>query len=447
MAGLINVCFPDDQHEGTEATIAQWLVRPGDKVAAHAPIVEIETDKVVVEVAAPAAGRIADIKILRDGKVSPGDVLCTINTEADDEHAGPERAAAVGESGSTSEDPDNANRHGTGKSGFGNDDSRQHPTMHQTGLSPAVRQRVMQYGLDLTGIAGSGRNGRITLSDIEPLISAQDQAAHSHSDSRSDSGFDSRSGQSASTRSTKPARPSFMPSAKGVGSDIIPHDRMRKRIAENMVASLMHTAPHVTAVFEADLSAIMKHQSEHKAAFANHGTPLTLTVYFVAAAIAALHKVPSINSRWFDDHLEIFHAINIGIGTALGDKGLIVPVLHHAETMNLKGIAKALNDVTERARSNQLKPDDVRGGTFTISNHGVSGSLIATPIIINQPQSAILGVGKIEKRVKVRQVDGQDVIAIRPMCYVSLTIDHRVIDGHQTNTFLTELVSTLENWS
>ena len=235
--------------------------------------------------------------------------------------------------------------------------------------------------------------------------------------------------------------------SKGVGSDIVPHDKMRRRIAENMVASLMHSAPHVTAVFEADLSAIMRHRKEHKEDFARLGIPLTLTAYFVAASVAALQKVPQVNSRWFDDHLEIFHAINLGIGTALGDKGLIVPVLHHAETMNLKGIAKALADVTERARNNQLKPDDVRGGTFTISNHGVSGSLIATPIIINQPQSAILGVGKIEKRVKVKEVDGADVISIRPMCYVNLTIDHRVLDGHQTNAFLTEVVSTLENWS
>jgi 2-oxoglutarate dehydrogenase E2 component (dihydrolipoamide succinyltransferase) len=293
----------------------------------------------------------------------------------------------------------------------------------------------MQHSLDISGIEGSGRGGRITLRDVEVLIASGDP-------------------------STKPAtqaqpapdqaltnQPDDRPLIKGVGSDIVPHSKMRKRIAENMVGSLMHTAPHVTAVFEADLSAVMKHRNDHKAAFASRGTPLTLTTYFVAATITALQKVPQVNSRWFDDHLEVFHAINIGIGTALGDQGLIVPVLHHAETMNLKGIAKALTDVTERARNNQLKPEDVRGGTFTISNHGVSGSLIATPIIISQPQSAILGVGKIEKRVKVKEVDGEDMIAIRPMCYVSLTIDHRVIDGHQTNAFLTELVSTLENWS
>lgn len=221
---------------------------------------------------------------------------------------------------------------------------------------------------------------------------------------------------------------------------------MRKRIAENMVASLMHTAPHVTSVFEADLSAVMRHRKSHKAEFAKRGTPLTLTAYFVAASVAAIRKVPQANSRWHDDHLEIFGDINIGIGTALGDQGLIVPVLHQAEQKNLKGIAAALADLTGRARNGKLSPADVRGGTFTISNHGVSGSLIATPIIINQPQSSILGVGKIEKRVKVKEVDGEDVISIRPTCYISLTIDHRVLDGYQTNAFLSELVATLENW-
>ncbi|GAG10257.1 unnamed protein product, partial [marine sediment metagenome] len=244
------------------------------------------------------------------------------------------------------------------------------------------------------------------------------------------------------TPTTRPASPleDLIPAGTRPHSEKIPHTSMRKRIAENMVASLMHTAPHVTSVFEADLSAVMRHRKSHKAEFAKRGTPLTLTAYFVAASVAAIRKVPQANSRWHDDHLEIFGDINIGIGTALGDQGLIVPVLHQAEQKNLKGIAAALADLTGRARNGKLSPADVRGGTFTISNHGVSGSLIATPIIINQPQSSILGVGKIEKRVKVKEVDGEDVISIRPTCYISLTIDHRVLDGYQTNAFLSELV-------
>jgi 2-oxoglutarate dehydrogenase E2 component (dihydrolipoamide succinyltransferase) len=283
---------------------------------------------------------------------------------------------------------------------------------------------VAEHHLDISGITGSGRDGRITLQDVETLIGGQ---------------------QTKTGVKTAPA--TVKATSQTEGSDIIPHDRMRRRIADNMVASLMHTAPHVTAVFEADLSAVMRHRAANKETFAAAGTPLTLTVYFVAAAIAAIKKVPQVNSRWFDAHLEIFHHVNMGIGTALGDQGLIVPVLRQVQNMDLKAIAAGLADLTGRARDNKLKPEDVRDGTFTISNHGVSGSLFATPIIINQPQSAILGVGKIEKRIRILEIDGEDVISVRPMCYVSLTIDHRVLDGYQTNAFLTELVSTLEHWT
>jgi 2-oxoglutarate dehydrogenase E2 component (dihydrolipoamide succinyltransferase) len=402
MANITEIRFPEDQQEGTEATVTRWLVAEGDSVAAHDPVVEIETDKVVVEIAAPESGYITDIKIQQEQEVNPGDVLCTLSTEAGIQpDTGP-----TAETGATVND-----------STIKTDRVR---------LSPAVRQRAEQHGLDLSQLAGSGSEGRITLQDVETLIASQ------------------ASRQITNTQTTETNTPPAPPSEK---SDIITHDKMRKRLADNMVASLMHTAPHVTAVFEADLTAVFKHRAANRESFVQAGSPLTLTVYFVAAAVAALQKVPRVNSRWFDEHLEIFHHINMGIGTALGDQGLIVPVLHDVQQMDLRSIAAKLSDLTTRARDGKLKPEDVRGGTFTISNHGVSGSLIATPIIINQPQSAILGVGKIEKRIKILARDGEDVIVIRPMCYVSLTIDHRVLDGYQTNAFLTELVSKLENWS
>ena len=398
MSGIIEILFPEDQQEGTEATVTRWLVAEGDHVAAHDPVVEIETDKVVVEVAAPEAGRISEIKIQQDEAANPGDVLCTLNTE-----------------NVTSSKPQAEAQPETTKTNTDEKTDRDR-------LSPAVRQRVTEHQLDIGGITGSGKDGRITLQDVETLITSR--------------------------KTDSPTVPASVKAAlQTEGSDIIPHDRMRKRIADNMVASLMHTAPHVTSVFEADLSAVLKHRAANKETFASTGTPLTLTAYFVAAAVAAIQKVPRVNSRWFDEHLEVFHHINMGIGTALGDQGLIVPVLRHVQNMDLAGIATGLADLTGRARDNKLKPEDVRDGTFTISNHGVSGSLIATPIIINQPQSAILGVGKIEKRIKILDIDGEDVITVRPMCYVSLTIDHRVLDAYQTNAFLTELVNTLENWS
>ncbi len=400
MAKMIEIRFPEDQQEGTEATVTRWLVAEGDSVGAHDPVVEIETDKVVVEVAAPEAGRIAEIRIRQDEAANPGDVLCLLDTGS-----GKESETARETATETTKDP-----------------SAEHTGRAR--LSPAVRQRAAELQLDLNRVTGTGRDGRITLQDVESLHTGKQ------------------------TKADEPGSPvNKAPSLAGEGSDIVPHDRMRKRIADNMVASLMHTAPHVTAVFEADLSAVLRHRAANREAFASAGSPLTLTVYFIAAAIAAIQKVPQVNSRWFDEHLEVFHHINIGIGTALGDQGLIVPVLKQVQSMDLRSIASGLADLTGRARDNKLKPEDVRDGTFTISNHGVSGSLIATPIIINQPQSAILGVGKIEKRIKIMEIEGEDVITIRPMCYVSLTIDHRVLDGYQTNAFLTELVSTLEHWT
>ncbi|RMF11216.1 MAG: dihydrolipoamide succinyltransferase, partial [Alphaproteobacteria bacterium] len=232
----------------------------------------------------------------------------------------------------------------------------------------------------------------------------------------------------------------------GGTSDWIPHTAMRRRIAAHMVDSLMKTAPHVTSVFEADFSRIIAHRNRHKADFEKRGVKLTFTAYFVAALAEAARAVPAVNSRFHEDGIEQFHDVNVGIGTALGDQGLIVPVIHKAQSLSLFGIAERLQELTNRARAGKLEPADVKGGTITISNHGVSGSLVATPIIINQPQSAILGIGTLEKRLCVIEVDGHDTIQIRPRAFVTLTIDHRVLDGFQTNTCLARLVEVIENW-
>ncbi len=279
---------------------------------------------------------------------------------------------------------------------------------------------MLQHDIDPARIEGTGRGGRITRSDVDRAVE----------------------------QATSVQRPveGVLPAAAGdIRSHFVPHDTMRLRIAENMLASVTQ-APHVTAVFEADFSAIIAHRDRHKAAFAKKGVKLSYTAYLVAAAAEAMKAAPAINSRWHADRLEIYDDINIGVGTALGTKGLIVPVLRQVQKLSLKGIAAGLDELVERARAEKLTAADIRGGTFTISNHGVSGSLLAAPIIINQPQSAILGVGKLEKRVVVREVDGVDAIQIRPLAYVSLTIDHRVVDGHQTNAWLTRFVELLESW-
>jgi 2-oxoglutarate dehydrogenase E2 component (dihydrolipoamide succinyltransferase) len=284
-----------------------------------------------------------------------------------------------------------------------------------------VKRACLQHNIDPTTVTGTGRDGRVTRADIDQAV------------------------EQARRVPAPKAAPVAPPSDSSLRSHSVPHDRMRLRIAENMLNSVT-VAPHVTAMFEADFSAIIAHRERHKAAWAKSGVKLTYSAYIVAAAAEAMKVAPSINSRWHEDRLEIFDDINIGVGTALGEKGLIVPVLRNVETLNLKGIAAGLEDMIQRARAEKLTGRDVSGGTFTISNHGVSGSLFATPIIIAQPQSAILGVGKLEKRVVVREVAGQDAILIRPMAYVSLTIDHRVVDGHQTNAWLSRFVDVLESW-
>ena len=213
-----------------------------------------------------------------------------------------------------------------------------------------------------------------------------------------------------------------------------------------MVQSLLRTAPHVTTVFEADLAAVLADRSRRREEFARRGVPLTLTAYFVQAAVAAIRAVPEANSRWTDTALEIHEPIHIGVATAVEGTGLLVPVLRDAGSRDLLDTALGLNDLVTRARAGELSPADLRGGTFTISNHGVSGSLLAAPIIINQPQSAILGVGKLEKRPVVVDEGDEEKIVVRPRCYVTLTLDHRVMDGHRANRFLEVLVQTLGAW-
>ncbi len=195
------------------------------------------------------------------------------------------------------------------------------------------------------------------------------------------------------------------------------------------------------------MTAVIAHRQKHREEFAKRGVPLTFTAYFLQAIVDAIRAVPEANSRWTDASLEVFESIHVGVGTAIEEGGLVVPVLRDVQSRDLFATAQGLNDLVARAREGRLTPADVRGGTFTISNHGVSGSLVATPIIINQPQSAILGVGKLEKRVVVLEEGGEERIAIRPRCYVTLTLDHRVMDGHQANRFLQTFVNRLTHFT
>jgi 2-oxoglutarate dehydrogenase E2 component (dihydrolipoamide succinyltransferase) len=393
---MIDVLAPVEQ-EGTKAVVRNWLKAVGDRVAPDDPLVELETDKVTLEIPAPAAGILSEILMQAGEKAEPGAVLGRIRQE--------EAATAEPVAMATKQE------------------LRRVPAAVEH-YSPAVRRAAEEYDIDPATVDGSGKGGRVTRADMD----AAHEAARAVQPSP------------APVQETVPEMPPL-----GGRSRAIRHSPMRLAIAEHMQMSVS-TAPHVTAVFEADFSAVMRHREKSRQAFAASGVSLSYTAYIVSACVAAMKAVPEVNSRWFDDRLEVFDDVNVGIGTALGNEGLVVPVIRAAQDLSLSGIAARLQDLTTRARTKTLTPADMRGGTFTISNHGVSGSLLATPIIINQPQTAILGVGKLEKRVVVREVEGVDTIQIRPMAYVSLTIDHRALDGHQTNTWLARFVETLESW-
>ncbi|MFN7037278.1 MAG: 2-oxo acid dehydrogenase subunit E2, partial [Bellilinea sp.] len=224
-------------------------------------------------------------------------------------------------------------------------------------------------------------------------------------------------------------------------AELVPLTPTRRSIAEHMVFS-KRTAAHVTTVMEADLKRVVAHREANKSIFARDGVNLTYTAYFAAATIAALKAFPQVNSSWSEEGLILHSEINLGIAVSLGEEGLIVPVIRGADGLSLLGLARAIQDLAGRARAHRLLPDEVKGGTFSITNHGIGGSLFATPVI-NQPQCGILGVGAIQKRAVV--VEG-DAIAVRPMVYLSFTFDHRILDGASADGFLGKVVETLQNW-
>jgi 2-oxoglutarate dehydrogenase E2 component (dihydrolipoamide succinyltransferase) len=232
------------------------------------------------------------------------------------------------------------------------------------------------------------------------------------------------------------------------GDQLIKHTTMRKSIAQHMVES-KHTSPHVLTVMEADMSKVIKHRAANKATFERDGVNLTFTAYFMMAIVAGLKAYPQTNASWTDEGLLVHKNINLGMAVSLGEDGLIVPVIKDADNLSLLAMARSVNDLATRSRNKKLQPDDVKGGTFTLTNHGVSGSLFAFPVI-NQPQAGILGVGAMQKRVIVipaKDGTSDDAIAIRPMVYMSFVFDHRILDGASADWFLAKVKDTLENWS
>ena len=409
MSEGIEIRAPDEQTEGTRSQILRWLKQVGESVAENEPLIEIETDKVTVEVASPGSGVLGQILKHEQEEIAPGDLLGLLTP------ANPAVAAAA---------PQPQTRSAVAATSAPR--AADAVAERGAGLSPAVRRLLAEHGLTAAAVRGTGQDGRVTVEDVL-------QAAAGGS-----------GGTAARAPGESAARPEPVLPAGAVRR--VPHSAVRRRIAEHMVQSLLHTAPHVTTVFEADMSAVLEDRARQRDEFVRRGAPLTLTAYFVQAAVAAIRVVPEANSRWTDAALEIHDAIHIGVGTAVEGSGLVVPVLRDAHARDLFETARGLDDLVSRARAGKLSPADVRGGTFTISNHGVSGSLLATPIIINQPQSAILGIGKLERRAVVAGAGDAEKIVVRPRCYVTLTLDHRAMDGHQANRFMQTFVDTLGNW-
>jgi 2-oxoglutarate dehydrogenase E2 component (dihydrolipoamide succinyltransferase) len=401
MSALFEVRAPDEESEGTRSQLLRWLKGLGERVTANEPLVELETDKVTVEIPAPASGVLRQILKSAGDEVAAGDLLAQIELDAASAAApvahAPQHASAAASTGTAATSAARGVR---------------------DQLSPAVRRLMAEHGLAPEAVTGSGQAGRITAEDVLKAAQARQHPAALRAE----------------------AQPESLPARR------VPHSQMRKLIAEHMVQSLLHTAPHVTSVFEVDMNAVIAHRSRNRAAFEERGAPLTLSAYFVAASVDAIRAVPEANSRWSEEALEIYETINIGVAAALEGGGLIVPVLRAVESRDLFDIARGLNDLVARARARELAPADLRGGTFTLSNHGTSGSLLAAPIVIHQPQSAILGVGKLEKRATVIEEAGAERIVVRPKCYVTLTIDHRVLDGQDANRFLQAFVARLESW-
>jgi 2-oxoglutarate dehydrogenase E2 component (dihydrolipoamide succinyltransferase) len=425
-----------------EGTIATWLKREGEKVERYEPILEIETDKVTTEATAEVAGTLLKILIDEGSTVEVGTVLAYIGQPDEDLSAllaaggrpAPEDAEDAAQAAPTARQADDAGRMAQpGPPGPVSNGPSATPAIRKyTGrISPVVGRIAAEHNVDLNQVPGTGRDGRITKNDILAFIEKQVER----------------------TRLASPPM-TMLPSGRGVpktaaeggqkGAAAIPGEilalsSMRRSIAEHMVRS-KHTSPHVTTVFEVDFAAVAAHRAANKARFAQDGVKLTFTAYVVSAIAQALRAHPVVNSSWTEQGILVHDAINIGLAAAVED-GLIVPVLKRADGLSLLGLARAINDLADRARAKQLQPDEVQGGTFSLTNHGVSGSLFATPII-NQPQCAILGLGKIEKRVKVIG----DAIAIRPLAYASLTFDHRILDGAGADAFMTSFKDTLEGW-
>ncbi len=461
-----DVIMPQMGESIFEGTITKWLKQPGEKVQRDEPLFEISTDKVDAEIPAPASGTLQDIKVQAGATVQVNTVVGTIAEEgaaagASAPVAQPAKPGADGAGSKQAEAAPQAKAEAPKttqnipadlatdeKEGLQRQQQGKVQEYEEGGeqdrvrSSPLVRRIAKENNVDLTKVPGTGLGGRITKEDIESFISRHGAAAPAAAAS-----FTPTAVQPAAAAPTAPAVTVPLQPIGGVTpGDVVPMTTMRKKIAEHMIMS-KRTSAHVHGIFEVDVTRIVKLRESMKAKFEQAtGNKLTYTPFFARAVIHAIRKWPIINSSVEGENIHYHPTINLGIAVAL-DWGLIVPVVKNAEERSFVGLQRAISDLGERARTKKLKPDEVQGGTFTITNPGIFGAEFGLPII-NQPQVAILGVGGIKKRpVVLTDKEGNDTIAIRSMMHLSIGYDHRIIDGAVADQFMDELKKFLQNWN
>lgn len=389
-----------------ELTIVKWLKAEGSPVKELESLLEVETDKVVTEIPSPVSGTLLKILVPENTSAQVGEIMAWIGQAGEN----------IPASGIALQEKQLSNvetQVGVAKPSISIPSLAVNRNLGF--ISPVVRKIAAENNLDLSQVQGTGLNGRITKQDVLASLD--------------------KSKESSDTRKINP----------GAGGTLLPVSTIRRQIAERMLQS-RDTSPHVLTVMEADMSKVVGHRAANKSSYSADGVNLTFTAYFMAAIASALKTYPLVNSSWTEEGILVHPEVNVGMATSLGEEGLIVPVLRRVDELSLLGIARAVNDLAERARTKKLVPEEVRGGTFTLTNHGISGSLFAMPII-NQPQVGILGVGAIQKRaVVVSDPAGNDAIAVLPMVYLSFVFDHRILDGASADAFLAKVKETLVEW-
>jgi 2-oxoglutarate dehydrogenase E2 component (dihydrolipoamide succinyltransferase) len=435
---MTDVVMPQMGESIVEGTLTKWLKKPGEHVERDEPLFEISTDKVDTEIPSPAAGTLTEVLVEEGATVGIKTVVARIQ-EGDGAGvaAGVAAVAEVAAAAPTApvaaaEPPATAPAAAAPPPSAPADEGAL-PAPEPAGpLSPLVRKMAREHNIDLSQVQGSGAGGRITKQDLEGYLAKAAPVAAA-----------SASVPVPARQAEAPAPPSppRAPTAGLAGARIEPMGAMRAKIAEHMLAS-KRTSAHVTTVHRVDMTKVARMRERHKADFqARHGFSLTYLPFIVRAAVAALREFPLLNASLDGNNIVYHNDINIGIAVAL-ENGLIVPVIRAADEKNVLGLQRSIVDLATRARSRQLKPDEVQGGTFSITNFGSFGSLVGTPII-NQPQVAILGVGTVDKTPVVLD----DAIAIRSICHLSLSFDHRLIDGALADQFMGKLKQALEGWS